>query len=96
MLDDRPNGIGVPLRQTPVPFSDLDTLGNMSREIHLKLKPEIMKEVEAAARERCMPTRYFMEEVLETVAATRRLATLPPIPKKPGGKPDLFERLNLK
>ena len=65
-------------------------------EITISFKPEIKKEIEAAARERLMPTRAFVEEAIESLVASRRLETMPPIPKKPGGKPDLFERLNLK
>jgi len=34
--------------------------------------------------------------VIESDLAARKLRTLPSIPKKPGGKPDLFDRLNLR
>jgi len=43
-----------------------------------------------------MQVSSYAAEVIESDAAAIRLKTLPPIPKKPGGKPDLFDRLNLK
>ena len=66
----------------------------MSRgKITISFKPEVFKQIEVAARARCMPVSFYVAELAEADAATRRLSTLPPCPKKPGGKPDLLERL---
>jgi len=51
----------------------------MSRgEIRITLSQEIFSEVQTLARQRCMPVTGFVQEVIEAVAATKRLDSLPP------------------
>ena len=52
------------------------------RIIRIGVRRQILQELECAARHRRIPTRAFIEQVVEGLVASYRLQTLPPSPEK--------------
>ena len=59
-----------------------NTVSNLPQccEISVKLRPAIVDALQGAATVAQIPLQRFLEELLESEAATRRLRTLPPPP----------------
>lgn len=68
----------------------------MLKTLSLNLPREMYERLETAARGSQTTVTNFVRDVIESDLAARKLAVLPPIPRGPGGKPDIFERLNMK
>jgi hypothetical protein len=68
----------------------------MSVRLTVAIPANVYRQLVSAARVSCQPVSVFAREILESDVASRRLSVLPPIPKKGGGRPDIFDRLNLR